>query len=69
MIGFNSYTQQLCVDHAVVGNPDAPPVQGPEEPNTGVPQSVVFKTSIVDKMSDITDALNVTYRPYCFAAC
>ena len=61
MTGFNSYTQQLCVDHAVVENPNAPPAQGPEESNTGVPQSVVFKTSIVDKMSDITDALNVSY--------
>ncbi|KAI9924691.1 hypothetical protein MW887_006543 [Aspergillus wentii] len=56
--GFNSYTQQLCVDDAVTKEAKDIPV--PTRPKDGVAQSVVFKTSIIDKMSDITDALNIS---------
>ncbi|KAB8206010.1 hypothetical protein BDV34DRAFT_212665 [Aspergillus parasiticus] len=56
--GFNSYTQQPCVDDAVKkGNVKPPELSQCQE---GVAQSVVFKTSIIDKMSEITDALNIS---------
>ncbi|ODM15566.1 hypothetical protein SI65_09169 [Aspergillus cristatus] len=56
--GFNSYTQQLCVDDAVRKGNAVPPE--PTKPEDGVAQSVIYKTSIIDKMSDITDALNIS---------
>ena len=59
--GFNSYTHELCLDDAVKKGTGSPPKLPDGE---GVAQSVVFKTSVIDKMSDITDALNV-----CLAEC
>lgn len=59
--GFNSYTQQLCVDDAVRKGNSEPPE--PTKPEDGVAQSVIYKTSVIDKMSDITDALNVCLLP------
>ncbi|KAB8221106.1 hypothetical protein BDV33DRAFT_190697 [Aspergillus novoparasiticus] len=55
--GFNSYTHELCLDDAVKKGTGSPP-EIPE--GEGVAQSVVFKTSVIDKMSDITDALNIS---------
>ncbi|KAE8323660.1 hypothetical protein BDV39DRAFT_208642 [Aspergillus sergii] len=55
--GFNSYTHELCLDDAVKKGTGS----APELPDgDGVAQSVVFKTSVIDKMSDITDALNIS---------
>ncbi|KAJ1709330.1 hypothetical protein NYO67_8497 [Aspergillus flavus] len=55
--GFNSYTHELCLDDAVKKGTGSPPKLPDGE---GVAQSVVFKTSVIDKMSDITDALNIS---------
>ncbi|KAE8347027.1 hypothetical protein BDV24DRAFT_174589 [Aspergillus arachidicola] len=55
--GFNSYTHELCLDDAVKKGTGSPP-KLPD--GDGVAQSVVFKTSVIDKMSDITDALNIS---------
>ncbi|RMZ37868.1 hypothetical protein CA14_004499 [Aspergillus flavus] len=55
--GFNSYTHELCLDDAVKKGTGSPPKLSDGE---GVAQSVVFKTSVIDKMSDITDALNIS---------
>ncbi|GMF69850.1 unnamed protein product [Aspergillus oryzae] len=56
--GFNSYTHELCLDDAVKKGTGSPPKLSDGE---GVAQSVVFKTSVIDKMSDITDALNGSF--------
>ncbi|KAE8314344.1 hypothetical protein BDV41DRAFT_575903 [Aspergillus transmontanensis] len=55
--GFNSYTHELCLDDAVKKGTGTPPKLSDGD---GVAQSVVFKTSVIDKMSDITDALNIS---------
>ncbi|KAK4694377.1 hypothetical protein P7C71_g3197, partial [Lecanoromycetidae sp. Uapishka_2] len=58
--GFNSFTQELCIDHAVVRADDSTP-DLPEKPleRLGVAQSATYKTSIVEKVTDVTDALNI----------
>ncbi|SCO90002.1 uncharacterized protein FRV6_14130 [Fusarium oxysporum] len=59
--GFNSFTQTLCVDNAVVREPnnkgsgDVRQKQSEEE----VPQSVIYKTSIIEKSTDVTDEMNI----------
>ena len=60
MTGFNSFTQELCVDHAVVRADDSK-TDALETMlvHAGVAQSVNYKTTIVDKVIDVTDALNV----------
>jgi hypothetical protein len=58
--GFNSYTQQLCVDHAVIRDEKSLGDEWqPTEPKEGVSQQVTYKTTMIDKISDVTDALNV----------
>lgn len=61
--GFNSFTQTLCIDNAVVRDGDAPvqakAVGGHER---HVAQSVVYKTSVIDKTTDVTDEMNVSHR-------
>lgn len=60
--GFNSFTQTLCVDNAVVREPnnkgsgEVRQKQSEEE----VPQSVIYKTSIIEKSTDVTDEMNVS---------
>jgi hypothetical protein len=58
--GFNSFTQTLCVDHAVTRDADmledADPLGSKEK---DVAQSVTYKTSIITKSTDITDEMNV----------
>ncbi|KAF2421480.1 hypothetical protein EJ08DRAFT_682947 [Tothia fuscella] len=56
--GFNSFTQQLCVDRAVIPDHEAPPeaqanIIGP------VAQEVTYKATIVDKVTDVTKAMNI----------
>jgi hypothetical protein len=47
----------MCVDNAVTRV--ATGTTGDKDPPEAQSQSVVFKTSMIDKMSDITDTLNV----------
>ena len=58
--GFNSFTQELCVDHAVVAAADEVKAEALKDlKQAGVAQSVTYKTAIVTKVTDVTDALNV----------
>ncbi|KAK0642160.1 hypothetical protein B0T16DRAFT_311671, partial [Cercophora newfieldiana] len=53
--GFNSYTQQVCLDKAVL---PAPPK--PKNPKR-IPQIVTYSSHFVDKISDVTaDAMNIS---------
>lgn len=62
--GFNSYTQTLCVDHAVVREPEAAGQSNmPEVERKEVAQSVTYKTSIIDKATDVTDEMLVRLSP------
>ena len=59
LIGFNSFTQELCIDNAVVRGDDTPTSQEGTKIIQDVAQSVTYKTSIIDKVTDVTDAMNV----------
>ncbi|KAF4334947.1 hypothetical protein FBEOM_11204 [Fusarium beomiforme] len=60
--GFNSFTQELCLDGAVTREDtgkltdDAPEV---EQLPVQISQQVTYKTSIIDKVSDVFDTLNI----------
>ncbi|KAE8372015.1 hypothetical protein BDV26DRAFT_298261 [Aspergillus bertholletiae] len=56
--GFNFYTQQLCINDAVIRREDNIIATQSSETEE-VAQSVIWKTAMIDKTSDITDALNV----------
>ncbi|KAB2103285.1 hypothetical protein AG0111_0g8574 [Alternaria gaisen] len=59
--GFNSYTQTLCIDHAVVRDSElAIEVKPNIDSEKHVAQSVIYKTSVIDKTTDVTDNLNVS---------
>lgn len=69
--GFNSYTQQLCVDGAVTGDSN-PRIEKRIPATTGssdkqVAQSVTFTRSRIRKTSDITQTLNVRVESACTA--
>jgi hypothetical protein len=58
--GYNSYTQQLGLDQAVI-------FKGGDEPNDEsaadiklIPQTVSYSSHFVDKLSDVTTALNIS---------
>ncbi|KAH8807210.1 hypothetical protein F5884DRAFT_879992, partial [Xylogone sp. PMI_703] len=69
--GFNSFTQQLCINNAVISVRDGPretPRQIPEtdgkhekllERKNEIAQDVSYKASVVDKVTDITSSMNV----------
>jgi hypothetical protein len=61
--GFNSFTQTLCVNNAVVCDSDvAQQLRGNEKDGDAprqVAQSVVYKTSIISKTTDVTNEMNV----------
>lgn len=71
VLGFNSFTQELCLDGAVVRE-DGKEVdhkarevkegeaESVETGKVNVAQSVSYKTSIIDKVSDIFDTMNVS---------
>lgn len=64
--GFNSFTQTLCIDHAVVRDLDlASEVPAISSDDKHVAQSVVYKTSVIDKTTDVTDNLNVRPSHIC----
>lgn len=58
-VGFNSFTQQLCIDNAVVRDPDIKKLNELAVEEKQVPQSVTYKTSVIDKVTDVTNAMNV----------
>ena len=64
--GFNSYTQQLCIDHAVGQDDAAPKYAYNIVKAEGIAQSVTYKTEVISKMSDITDALDVRGHSHLF---
>ncbi|KAF5539433.1 hypothetical protein FMEXI_8922 [Fusarium mexicanum] len=60
--GFNSFTQTLCIDQAVVRDTDTLALaegseKQPQEPQ--VAQSVIYKTSVIEKTTDVTDEMNI----------
>ncbi|KAG9495533.1 hypothetical protein J7337_013782 [Fusarium musae] len=58
--GFNSFTQQICVNGAVTSSKDGSvPDKKEPDPEKPVAQDVVYKTSIVDKVTDVTNEMNV----------
>ncbi|OQE13686.1 hypothetical protein PENFLA_c044G03126 [Penicillium flavigenum] len=65
--GFNSYTQQLCIDNAVVKDDKASATDKDLKPKlhngkTGdsVSQQVTFTSKFVENSSDVTEAMNVS---------
>jgi hypothetical protein len=62
--GFNSFTQTLCIDHAVVRDTDMLLETNQKEAEKAVPQSVTYKTSIITKTTDVTDMMNVRVPIY-----
>jgi hypothetical protein len=59
--GFNSFTQTLCVDNVVVREPENQVhEEGGQKQSEEVPQSVIYKTSIIEKSTDVTDEMNVS---------
>ncbi|KAJ5715711.1 uncharacterized protein N7483_012892 [Penicillium malachiteum] len=58
--GFNSFTQQLCIDHAVVRDENAEKPLDITLLEKDIPQEVTYKTSIVDKVTDVTSAMNIS---------
>ena len=58
--GFNSFTQTLCIDHAVIRDPEMQAEVKAKDPvDKEVAQSVTYKTSIITKTTDVTDEMNV----------
>ncbi|OCK80668.1 hypothetical protein K432DRAFT_327794 [Lepidopterella palustris CBS 459.81] len=57
--GFNSFTQQLCIDHAVIPDPEAKPDLAKLSADQQVAQEVIYKTSVIDKVTDVTSAMNI----------
>jgi hypothetical protein len=58
--GFNSFTQTLCIDHAVIRDPDLLLAAKQNDPkDVQVAQAVTYKTSIIEKTTDVTDEMNV----------
>lgn len=61
--GFNSYTQQLCINDAVKKPGAVPAGEGdlvPKDDISPISQVVTWTTKYVEKISDVTDALNVS---------
>lgn len=64
--GFNSFTQTLCVDHAVVRDADMLVEANKDDTKEKhVAQSVTYKTSIITKTTDVTDEMNVRISSAC----
>ena len=58
--GFNSFTQTLCIDHAVARDADVVAAANKNEPkDIEVAQSVTYKTSTITKTTDVTDEMSV----------
>ncbi|KAK4197960.1 hypothetical protein QBC40DRAFT_205879 [Triangularia verruculosa] len=57
--GFNSYTQQLCINNAVIRDKSIQDMIEPEKPRLPMAQEVTYKTSVIDKVTDVTNAMNI----------
>ncbi|KAJ4214942.1 hypothetical protein NW759_009966 [Fusarium solani] len=59
--GFNSFTQELCLAGAVVREDGSSPAKLADIDTSlkPVPQSVTYKTSIIDKVSDVFNNLDI----------
>jgi hypothetical protein len=67
-MGFNSYTQNVCLDGAMtatlISETDDIAKKSdlsPALPSGSVSQVVSYSSRIVDKLSDIVDAMNISY--------
>ncbi|CAO2650018.1 Nn.00g013100.m01.CDS01 [Neocucurbitaria sp. VM-36] len=58
--GFNSFTQQICMNDAVVQGDPVPDPPAPIDGSKRISQIVSYSSRFVDKLSDITDAMNVS---------
>ncbi|KAF2497632.1 hypothetical protein BU16DRAFT_457309 [Lophium mytilinum] len=67
--GFNSYTQQICLDNAVLLNTAENRTKATDEstevnltgrPPWTKPQIVTYSSRFVDKLSDVTDSMNIS---------
>jgi len=58
--GFNSFTQQICLNEAVVRGEDLSDPSDNSDGSKGISQIVSYSSRFVDKLSDITDAMNVS---------
>ncbi|KAJ2993956.1 hypothetical protein NUW58_g1683 [Xylaria curta] len=56
--GFNSFTQQICINDAVTSVKEKEARQKVDK-NLPVAQDVVYKTSIIDKVTDVTNEMNI----------
>lgn len=62
LTGFNSFTQELCLEGAVTREDGSKGIEAAPESKEApvrVAQQVTYKTSIIDKVSDVFDTLNV----------
>jgi hypothetical protein len=57
--GFNTYTQSLCLDRAVIFKTQDAKVQDKPD-TTKIPQIVTYSSHFVEKLSDVVKALNVS---------
>ncbi|KAK3933940.1 hypothetical protein QBC46DRAFT_400905 [Diplogelasinospora grovesii] len=57
--GFNSYTQQLCINNAVVRDNGSRDPTAEQKPKLPMAQEVTYKTSVIDKVTDVTNAMNI----------
>lgn len=59
--GFNSSTQQICIDDAVTQGPLVEdPSCSPERHEQGISQIVSYSSRIVDKLNNVTDTTDVS---------
>lgn len=61
---FNSYTQQLCVDDAVIKDDRTPATEKDLKPKLSkednVSQQVSYTSKFVEHSSDVTEAMNIS---------
>lgn len=60
--GFNTFTQQQCIDNAVIQDRVSPDKDETKASKSPVAQEVTYKSSIVDKVTDVSNAMNVSCR-------
>lgn len=59
--GFNSFTQQIYMTDAVTqGTHDVPSPYSEDQQPKGISQIVSYSSRFVDKLSDVTDLMNVS---------
>lgn len=58
--GFNSFTQKICMNDAVVKGSTVTDRASSDDRPKGISQIVSYSSRFVDKLSDVTDAMNVS---------